>query len=138
MTTIFDLCTLHRKPISLLHRIFALLSLSVFLLIILCFVRIVYAEQVTLEWDPVMHPEIAGYMIYYGTSTRDYDESLDVGDWTSATIADLEDREVHYFAVTAYDLSGSESEYSNEVCINCASLNPIPISAGGGDADGGG
>ena len=41
-------------------------------------------------------------------------------------------------AVTAYDLSGSESEYSNEVCINCASLNPIPISAGGGDADGGG
>ena len=60
-----------------------------------------YPAQITLAWNPVMAPDIAGYMVYYGTSSRDYDVTLDVGNWTSATIADLEDDKAYYFAATA-------------------------------------
>ena len=77
--------------------------------------KIIYAAQVTLEWDAVIHPLLEGYRVYYGTSSEDYDVTLDVGNWTSCTIADLEDDETYYFAVTAYSIEGEESDYSNEV-----------------------
>ena len=68
-------------------------------------------------------------MVYYGTSSEDYDDSVDVGNWTSVTFAELEEDETYYFAVTAYSVYGEESEYSNEVCLNCAT--------GGGGGGGG-
>jgi hypothetical protein len=78
-----------------------------------------HAVQVTLEWKANTDPDLAGYIIYQGTSSRGYDTWMDVGNWTSATIADLEDSETHYFNVTAYDIHGNESGYTDEVCINC-------------------
>ena len=75
--------------------------------------------QVTLEWNANTEQDLSGYIIYQGTSSKDYDASMDVGKWTSATISELEDNETYYFAVTAYDTEGYESGYSNEVCINC-------------------
>jgi len=107
-----------------------------FSLILLCSVRIVYAGRVTLEWDPVMHPDHAGYVIYYGTSSRDYDVSMDVGEWTSATIGDLEDGETYYFAASSYTIHGKESGYSDEVCINCATASTIESSGDGGGGGG--
>ena len=78
----------------------------------------IYAAQVTLEWDAIIHPLLEGYRVHYGTSSGDYDVTLDVGNWTSCTIADLEDDETYYFAVTAYSTEGEESDYSNEVNNN--------------------
>ena len=75
---------------------------------------------ITLEWDASSGTDVAGYKIYYGTVSRNYDTVLDVGDYTSVSIADLEDNETYYFAVTAYNADGEESDYSDEVCINCA------------------
>lgn len=95
-----------------------------------------YAAQVTLEWDANSEPNLSGYNIYYGKSTRDYDMTSDVGNWTSVTIADLEDNETYYFAVTAYNTDGDESGYSSEVCINCAS--PSTTASSGSDGGGGG
>jgi hypothetical protein len=74
---------------------------------------------ITLEWDASSGPDIAGYKIYYGTSSRNYDTVIDIGNYTSVSIADLEDNETYYFAVTAYNADGDESVYSSEVCINC-------------------
>jgi hypothetical protein len=71
--------------------------------------------SVSLEWDANTAPDLAGYNIYYGTSSRDYDESIDVGNYTSITISDLEVGETYYFAVTLYLNDGSESDFSNEV-----------------------
>jgi hypothetical protein len=62
--------------------------------------------------------------------------TLDVGNWTSVTIADLEDGETYYFAVTAYDLEDNESGYSNEVFLNSADQGTTNSS--GGDGGGGG
>ena len=102
-----------------------------FLFSFVCSVRAVYSAQVTLEWQ-ASSGDIAGYNVYQGTSSRDYDVTLDVGNWTSVTISDLEDEEVYYFSVTAYDLEDNESGYSNEVCINCDSQTTTNSSGGGG------
>jgi PKD repeat protein len=74
-----------------------------------------YTAQVTLVWDPVSHPDLAGYKIYQGNSSLNYDFSTDLGNWTSCTIGDLLEGETYYFAATAYDIYGEESDYSNEV-----------------------
>ncbi len=94
-------------------------------------VRAVYSAQVTLEWE-ASSGDIAGYKVYQGTSSRDYDATLDIGNWTSVTIAGLAEDEAYYFAVTAYDLEDNESGYSNELCINCASQDSASSSGGGG------
>ena len=93
--------------------------------------RAVYSAQVTLEWQ-ASSGDVAGYNVYQGTSSRDYDVTLDIGNWTSVTIADLAEDEAYYFAVTAYDSEDNESGYSNEVCINCDSQGATNSSGGGG------
>ena len=58
--------------------------------------------------------DLAGYKIYYGPSSGNYIASLDIGNSTSYTINNLSTG-TYYFAVTAYDASGYESTFSNEV-----------------------
>lgn len=94
-------------------------------------VRAVYSAQVTLECE-TSSGDIAGYKVYQGTSSRDYDATLDIGNWTSVTIAGLAEDEAYYFAVTAYDLEDNESGYSNELFINCAGQDSASSSGGGG------
>ncbi len=78
-------------------------------------------NYITLSWDPpatveagASVTEVGGYKIYYGPSPGDYTKSIDVGKITTYTIYDLPS-DILYFAVTAYDTSGNESTYSNEV-----------------------
>lgn len=80
-------------------------------------------SSVTLEWDaPTSNADgsplndLAGYKVYYGNSSTNYTNSVDIGNFTSATINDLSSG-TWYFAVTAYDASGNESSYSNEVSL---------------------
>ncbi len=75
----------------------------------------VYSAQATLSWNPNSESELAGYKVYYGNSSRSYSFNDDVGNQTSYTIANLVEGEIYFFAVTAYDFSGNESGYSNEV-----------------------
>jgi hypothetical protein len=112
-----------------------IICVAVLLFTFVCPVRAGYSAQVTLEWQ-ASSGEVAGYNVHQGTSSRDYDVTLDIGNWTSVTIANLEDSEAYYFAVTAYDLQDNESDYSNEVCINCDSQGTTNSS--GGDGGGGG
>ena len=118
-----------RTSVSSRHSFLVITFLAALLLVFFCSVRIVHSGRTTLDWDPVTHPDLSGYMVYYGTYSRDYDYSVDVGNWTSVTFAELEEDETYYFAVTAYSVSGEESEHSNEVCLNCAT--------GGGGGGGG-
>lgn len=99
----------------------------------LCSVQAVHSAQVALEWE-VSPGAVAVYNVYQVTSSRDYDVTLDAGNWTSATIADLVDGQAYYFAVTAYNADGNESGYSNEFCLNCSTTG----SAASGDGGGGG
>lgn len=78
--------------------------------------------SVTLSWEaPASNSDgselndLAGYKIYYGSSSSNYTNSVDVGNYTSASISSLSSGS-WCFATTAYDSSGNESAYSNETC----------------------
>ena len=92
-----------------------IIFVAVFLISSACSVQAAYSAQVTLAWDANTDPNIDGYKIYYGTFSRNYDVSLDVGNFTSCTLADMEEGETYYFAATAYDIQGNESPFSEEI-----------------------
>ena len=73
------------------------------------------AGEVTLAWDPNSEPDLAGYKLYYGLGSGQYDEIIDVGNVTTNTVTGLEDGLTYYFVVTAYNTAGLESDPSNEV-----------------------
>ncbi|MCC7202290.1 MAG: fibronectin type III domain-containing protein [Nitrospirae bacterium] len=81
------------------------------------------SDPSTLSWDRNTQPDLAGYKIYYGTTSGDYTASKDVGltntpsypKYPVADISSLSKGEKYYFVVTAYDTVGNESDYSNEV-----------------------
>ena len=75
----------------------------------------------TLAWDPDAGTNIAGYKIYYGVASRTYSHTNNVGNVTNATISSLIGGTVYYFAATAVDTSGLESDFSAEVVYT----NPV-------------
>jgi fibronectin type 3 domain-containing protein len=72
-------------------------------------------SPITVIWDANTDPELAGYKVYYGTSSGDYDTVVDVGTQTSFVLSNLISNETYYIAVTAYNTSNVESRYSNEL-----------------------
>jgi hypothetical protein len=105
---------MYKTNINILHVLLAIIiSLNA---------SVAFASVVTLSWDaPTANADgttltdLAGYKVYYCTSSGDYSEYIDVGNVLSYMVSDLENGFVYYFAVTAYDTSGNESEYSNDV-----------------------
>src|SRR5215204_3674427 len=73
------------------------------------------ANQVRLAWDANTEADLAGYRVYYGTSLSDMSQSADVGIATTSRIEGLEPATDYYFAVTAYNGFGLESEASVSV-----------------------
>jgi hypothetical protein len=81
-----------------------------------------FAGEAILSWDPPLTNEdgtpltdLMEYKLYYGTSSGVYGINLDIGNAITYKMSNLEDGIVYYFAVTAYDASGNESNFSNEV-----------------------
>ncbi|MBI5099056.1 MAG: hypothetical protein HZB30_07420 [Nitrospirae bacterium] len=80
-----------------------------------------FAGEVTLKWyaptskvDGTRLKDLSGYKIYYGTASRLYTGYIDIGNVTTIRIGNLPAGFI-YLALTAYDASGNESGYSNEV-----------------------
>ena len=94
-------------------------SRIIFLSFVFCFFlsySISYAAQATLTWDPpAISTDVTGYMIHYGTTPGAYSQGIDVGKTTSYTVSNLNDGQTYYFAATAYNRTGMQSVYSNEV-----------------------
>lgn len=78
-------------------------------------------NSVTLTWDaPTTNidgsplTDLAGYKIYYGTSTGVYSNVLDVKNVTTYNITGLSPG-TYYFTLTAYNTSKQESDYTKEI-----------------------
>jgi len=77
----------------------------------------------TKNTDGSLLTDLAGYKVYYGTSSGHYTGSIKVigKNSTSISAATLTSSVpapgTYYIVVTAYDTSGIESDYSNEVNI---------------------
>jgi Bacterial Ig-like domain/Fibronectin type III domain len=108
-------CFVYRpKRLSPLFRS-VLIFLSAWLLISPFSSLSVQAAQVKLAWDPSPGPDAEGYKVYYGTASRSYSYTVNVGPSTACVVAGLQDGMSYYFATTAYNGSLQESVFSNEV-----------------------
>jgi fibronectin type 3 domain-containing protein len=68
-----------------------------------------------LAWDVNTESDLAGYKVYYGTSSKSYAGSVDAGNATTYTLTGLTQGQTYYICVTAYNKSNAESRYSGEV-----------------------
>src|SRR5579862_2279983 len=84
--------------------------------VLLLFVAVrAFAGSASLAWDPVNSAALAGYKVYSGPAAGSYTSSLDVGNTTMSTVANLTEGQTYHFAVTAYDSGHVESAFSNDV-----------------------
>lgn len=88
-------------------------------------------DACTLAWDHSTSQEVKGYFIYYGGESGAYTNRIDVGYVTAFTMKYLPRKSGKpvdfYYAATAYDGTGAESDFSNEVLY---STRPLPTPPG--------
>lgn len=105
-----------------------LLIVNILFLFPLVYGTTVLAGDAGLTWDANIEPDLAGYMVYYGTAPGSYGVPVDIGNQTTYTVTGL-GYGTYYFSVTAYDTSGNQSDYSNEVIKTLSDTTPPVISA---------
>ena len=76
----------------------------------------------TVGWDPSVGA--AGYELYYGTASGDYNYVVDVGSTNSCSISGLVEGTTYYFAAKAYNSEGVKSELSSELKYTIPVTNP--------------
>jgi hypothetical protein len=117
----------HRIPTEWYHQLFAAL---------LCLGAIgqsVEAAAVNLAWNPNPEPDIAGYLISYGTSPGNYSSTQATGNVTSATLSGLQEGQTYYFSLKAVNTAGLQSASSAEVSQYvelAAPVNQAPVAIG--------
>lgn len=82
---------------------------------------------VTLAWDASAGPTVTGYKVYWGTSPSQYTNTVDAGNNLQVTILGLSFGVTYYFAATAYDATGDESGFSNEISYRFAIPPPTNL-----------
>ena len=70
--------------------------------------------SVELAWTPSISTNVAGYKIYYGTASGVYDYVVSFGNVTSCVVSNQAWGVMYYYAATAVDVMGVESQFSNE------------------------
>ena len=83
------------------------------------------AAQATVAWNADT-AQVAGYDVYYGTSSGNYTTTLNAGNTTSATLQNLS-AQTYYIALTAYNSNNVQSGYSPELVVDS-----LTASAGSG------
>lgn len=71
--------------------------------------------NVQLTWEPNTDPDVIGYNIYYGPSSRTYTYAVPLGLVTNATVSGLREGATYYFALVTCTSGGSQSAFSDEV-----------------------
>lgn len=92
-----------------------------------------FGGPVTLTWDANPEPDVAGYILRYGTSPHVYTQILNVGNTTTWTIPDLAGGDPFvYFVASAYNSADLEGPASLETNTNPADtvLSNLLLSAG--------
>jgi len=103
-----------------------------------------YALDITLQWDANTEPDLAGYYIYYGTSSGNYSPAaadyadqgssprkIAIGDLSDPnnpeyTLTGLTEGKAYFLVVTAYDTEVLESVYSNEINTKAPQITSPP------------
>lgn len=81
------------------------------------------AAKATLGWDRSPDPDVGGYAVYYGPASREYINSVHVGNVTTYTVSSLAWGATYYFALTTYNTAGVESGFSDEIVYTVPTPN---------------
>jgi hypothetical protein len=107
--------------------------------VLIYFVNSTYAFDVTLAWDANSETDLAGYKVYYGTTTGGPYSGSGSSEGASPIVVPLSsltnpsspEFSVHgladgtyYFVATAYNTAGLESGYSNEASAQSSTTPP--------------
>ncbi len=84
--------------------------------------------NLTLAWDANTETDLAGYKVYFGTASRTYGAPTTIGTTNTITLYGFATG-TYYFAVTAFNTSGLESGFSNEVTATILSPAQPPAPA---------
>lgn len=87
------------------------------------------ARPITLAWNPGPAPDVVGYILYQGSTSGEYTSSTNVGNQTMAVVTDLRVGIPRFFAVTAFDRNGYESDFSNEINYTPSEADRLPYLA---------
>ena len=97
------------------RRLSAPRLIQLFILIFLfCSFSHAMAADIALAWDASPSSNVTRYKVYSGNGSRTYGTSITIGNQTTYAISGLTTG-TYYFAVTALDSDGNESDYSNEI-----------------------
>jgi len=94
-----------------------------------------HAGTISISWDPVVHEDLAGYRIYYGTSPDALNQTFDTGLAAEATLSGLADCTTYYLAVKAVTQGGLESQSFSNLITGWArpevvSADPVTMERG--------
>lgn len=85
---------------------------------------LVHAQSVTLAWDASPSPSVVGYRIHFGTNSGNYTFATNTSlVLTQAVVLPHPGR--WFFAATAVDAGGAESDFSNEVEWEAKPVAPV-------------
>jgi hypothetical protein len=80
--------------------------------------------DITLAWNANPESDIAGYKVYSGTNSRLYSAVVDVGNLTTVTLSNLVAGNIYFLALTAYDTTALESDFSQEIVYDARVEGP--------------
>jgi hypothetical protein len=83
------------------------------------------AAEVTLQWDPSTNA--SGYVLHFGTESNFYENYIDVEDNLQHTVLELDENQLYYFAVSAYNDYG-DSDLSEAISYNTGQDKPQILS----------
>jgi hypothetical protein len=94
-----------------------------------------FAANLTLAWDPNSEPDLTGYRVYCGESSRSYNDNLTKevsSGTTTCEFTNLKEGTTYYFAAQAVSQTG-ESAYSQEISytVPAAPTDPQDIDSDG-------
>lgn len=87
----------------------------------------VWAETVHLAWDPPVDRNISGYLIYRATKSGGPYNKLNSTPWSLTDYSDdtAQAGQTYYYTVTAVNVNGWESAFSQEATVTLAAYSPV-------------
>ncbi len=85
-----------------------------------------WAGNLTVSWAANKEPDLAGYKIYYSSTSGNYAQHVDAKLALKYVFSDLTEGQTYYFVVTAYDTANNESAYSTEVSAQVPITDKTP------------
>lgn len=124
-----------------MKKLFAFIAVLLLIFVAIPGLAQAQTKTLTFQWEqPLPLTDVAGWVLYYGTAPGQYQGYVDfvyqspdpgtTNTFTRDTVITppAGSETTYYFVLTAHDLSGNESDFSNEVMARIDFLAPgVPL-----------